>query len=94
MVPIFDDLADFPHGYYWYVQRWYDDARIPHYHGIRSDASTLSLAQITVKFNLIACPVDLVYGPCSVDDLMEYMADVGNVIDDGSDDIGTLGWLA
>ena len=77
----------------WYVQRWCDDESIPHYHGIRSEAKTIGHAQTTVKFNMITSPIDLVYGPCGYQEMMDYLHDVNNnplTDDDELSDVGTL----
>jgi len=91
--PILDDPEDFPDGYYWYVQRWYDDHGVQHYHGVRSKYNNIHDAQKHMKFNLLASPVDLVYGPCNnVIELSGYLSDVNNCVDGGDSDIGTLRW--
>lgn len=45
---------------------------------------------------MIEAPVNFVYGPCSYDELMEYMHDVNvnaDKPDDVGGDIGTFSWL-
>lgn len=60
----------------WYVNRWYDDDGVPHYFGLASTQPTIEDANKYIKFNVIAVPVDIVYGPCSEADMHEYMADM------------------
>lgn len=81
---------------WWYANRWYDEQGIPHHFGIQTSSTTLRTANSEVKFNMIEAPVNFVYGPCSYDELMEYMHDVNvnaDKPDDVGGDIGTFSWL-
>jgi len=61
---------------YWYANRWVDDDGIAHHFGVQSPEATLSKAQEQVTFNMIDCPVKLVFGPVTYPELMEYLADM------------------
>ncbi len=79
---------------YYYVNRWYDDEGVPHYHGIITTWPTLKEAQANVRFNMLAVSVDLVYGPCTEQEMFEYMGDVlANPPSDELGDMGTFWWL-
>jgi hypothetical protein len=78
-----------------YVNRWFDEVGIPHYHGIFSVYPTLVLAQKHTVFTMLDVPVDLIYQATSEEDMLNYLEDVkrnqGN--QDNEDGLGTMGWL-
>ena len=78
----------------YFVNRWYDDAGVPHYFGILAGQfETFKDAQAGVVFNVIDTPVDLVYGPCTLQECYAFMGDcLVNRPDDDLSDIGTLDW--
>lgn len=77
-----------------YVNRWHDDKGVPHHHGVLSKYATLEEAQANIKFNMLDVDTNLVYGPCTEDEMYEFMGDFIDETNDDSDigDIGTLGW--
>ena len=79
-----------------YINRWYDDKSIPHYHGLYSHYPTIELAQKHTKFTILACDVDLVYQADNEEDMFDYLHDV-NVnnkdADENLDSLGSMDWL-
>lgn len=85
-----------PPSRFMYVNRWYDEKEIPHYHGIYSLYPTLALAQKHTKFTVLACAVDLVYQASSEEDMFDYLADVNRNKGSDSenlDSLGSMDWL-
>lgn len=75
---------------YWYVNRWFDEAETVHHFGLQATESTLRDANRGVGFNIIAVAVDLVYGPATYAEMLEFLVDVGPGGLDGGIDTYTI----
>jgi len=76
-----------------YVNRWYDNDNKAHYFGVFSKYATLKEAQRNIKFDMLDVDTNIVYGPCTEDEMFEFMGDFIDETNDDSDDIGTTAWL-
>jgi hypothetical protein len=77
----------------YFVNRWYDEAGIPHYFGIRAEWQSLAEAKANAEWNLLDVTSDFVYMADTEAEMSAYQRDVLVNCDDTNDDIGTRSWL-